>query len=142
VAGEEQRDRLVAHGAGAQRPALAVGGAQQHAEHARARVAAAAALAAQEQGRFWELHDWFFSAEARYDRDAILEEVGKLGMDPKRVAAELDSGIFEAKISADQAEAKRLGVQGTPTFFINGLRVMGAQPLDTLSGIVDAELRG
>lgn len=108
--------------------------------HGQARVAAAAALAAQEQGKFWALHDWFFSVDARYDREAILEEVGKLGMDAGRVASELDSGVFEARISADQAEAEKLGVQGTPTFFINGLRVTGAQPLETLSGIIDAEL--
>jgi protein-disulfide isomerase len=109
--------------------------------HEQARVAAAAALAAQEQGKFWQLHDWFFSVDARYDREAILEEVGKLGMDPGRVASALDSGVFEARISADQAEAKKLGVEGTPTFFINGLRVTGAQPLETLGGIIDAELR-
>jgi protein-disulfide isomerase len=108
--------------------------------HGQARLAAAAALAAQEQGHFWELHDWFFSIDARYDRDAILEEAGKLGLDAAKMAAELDSGVHEARISADQAEAKRLGVQGTPTFFINGLRVIGAQPLETLEGIVDAEL--
>jgi protein-disulfide isomerase len=108
--------------------------------HGQARLAAAAALAAQEQGHFWELHDWFFSVDARYDRDAILEEAGNLGMDRARISAELDSGVHEARISADQAEAKRLGVEGTPTFFINGLKVVGAQPLQTLEGIVDKEL--
>jgi len=108
--------------------------------HAQARLAADAALAANAQGHFWEFHDWLFSTDAALDAEALVAEAGKLGMNGARLRADLDSGRFEAQVSADQAEAKRLGVEGTPTYFINGLKVTGAQPAEVLAGIIDAEL--
>jgi protein-disulfide isomerase len=108
--------------------------------HAQARLAADAALAANAQGHFWELHDWLFSTDAALDTETLVAEAARLGMDGARLRADLDSGKFEAQVSADQAEAKRLGVEGTPTYFINGLKVTGAQPVEVLGQIIDAEL--
>jgi protein-disulfide isomerase len=108
--------------------------------HAHARLAATAALAAGEQGHFWEFHDWLFSGQATLDRDGLLAEAGRLGLDTARFTAALDSGRFDARIDADVAQATKLGVAGTPTFFVNGERIVGAQADDVFSQQIDAEL--
>lgn len=108
--------------------------------HDHARLAAAAALAAHDAGKFWKMHDWLFAHQDTLSRQTILEEAAKLGLDRRRLESDLDSGVYEARIEADQEQAKRAGVKGTPTFFINGERVQGAQPLETLSAIIDHDL--
>lgn len=109
-------------------------------QHPHARLAADAALAANAQGHFWQFYDWLYSSKATLETEALVAEAGRLGMDTARFRADLDSGTFEARVSADQAEAKRLGIAGTPTYFINGLRVTGAQPAEALEKLIDAEL--
>lgn len=92
-----------------------------HAEHA-----AEAAEAAGAQGRFWEMHDVLYEHQrALSDRDLIGYAAG-LGLDATRVARELEQGTFAAKVRADFRGGVRSGVNGTPTFFINGVRYDGS----------------
>ena len=108
--------------------------------HADARLAAKAGLAADRQGKFWEYHDALFEHQVELDRASLERYAEDLGLDMRRFRADLDSESVEAQLAEDAAEADRLGVRGTPTFFVNGRRITGAQPLDVFRGYVDAAL--
>jgi protein-disulfide isomerase len=109
--------------------------------HPHARLAAAASLAAEDQGKFWQLHDALFAHQGQLDRAGLEKRAEELGLDLSRFRSALDSGAAEARLAADEAEAQRLGVNGTPTFFINDRRVVGAQPAEALAAVIDEELK-
>jgi protein-disulfide isomerase len=97
--------------------------------HEHARLAARGALAADAQGRFWEFHDRLFARSGTsLDRAGLLKVAADLGLDTARFGRDLDDPKIEERIARDEADAKALGVNGTPTFFVNGRRVAGAQP--------------
>lgn len=108
--------------------------------HPKAPRAAAAAVAAQNQGRFWELHDRLFAQGAALDDDALIAHARAIGLDIERFKRDLEDPATQARVEADIAEAKKAGVQGTPTFFVNGERLVGAQPLDAFIPVVDRAL--
>jgi protein-disulfide isomerase len=108
--------------------------------HDRAKEAAAAALAANDQGKFWEYHDALFAHPDQLDRASLERRAQELGLDVIRFRASMDSQRTKDRLSADLADAQRLGVTGTPTFFVNGRRITGAQPVDTFATAIDAEL--
>jgi len=108
--------------------------------HASARPAAAAASCAAEQGRFWEVHDRLF-ATRELGTDAIRAFLaGQSGFDLGRYDVCLSSGRGEAVVAADMAAAARAQVDSTPHFFVNGVRVSGAQPFEAFSGLIESEL--
>jgi protein-disulfide isomerase len=109
--------------------------------HPNAKPAATAALAAHEQGKFWQYHDKLFANQKALDRASLEKYAQELGLDLGRFKAALDSNKFEAQISADMEEASRVGANGTPTFFINGRILVGAQPVDSFKRIIDEELK-
>ncbi len=109
--------------------------------HANARPAAAASLAANAQGKFWEYHDKLFAHQEALDRASLEKYAAELGLDMSKFKAALDSKKFDAQITADATEATRAGAEGTPTFFINGRKLVGAQPLDAFKTIIDEELK-
>jgi protein-disulfide isomerase len=108
--------------------------------HPNARPAAVASMAAGAQGRFWEMHDALFASQRELDRPHFVELAGKLGLDTARFQADLDSGRFDAQIDADSAQARKVGATGTPTFFVNGKRLVGAQPQSAFEAVIDAAL--
>ena len=108
--------------------------------HANARPAAMAALAANEQGKFWEYHDKLFSHQNALDRNSLEQYAQELGLDMTKFKAALDTKKFEPQIAADSAEGTRAGAEGTPTFFVNGQKIVGAEPFETFKGIIDTEL--
>jgi protein-disulfide isomerase len=108
--------------------------------HDNARLASRAAVAAAEQGKFWEYHDVVFSHQKALGRDALLGYAKDLGLDLVKFRAAMDSERSVAAIDADIAEAKRLSVMGTPAFFVNGRRIVGAQPLASFETVIDAAL--
>ncbi len=110
------------------------------AQHPNARTAALAAMAAHEQGRFWEFHDVLFANQRKLDRASLEDYARQVGLDVGRFKAALDSRQHDAHVSADMAEALRVGATGTPTFFINGRPVVGARPIDHFRRIIDEEL--
>lgn len=99
-----------------------------------------AALAAAAQGRFRPMNDRLFALGGRVDRAAVELLARELGLDMVRFRADLDTRLHRASIAADMADARTLGVTGTPTFFINGRPVHGNQPLRVFVDIVDQEL--
>ncbi len=109
--------------------------------HDKARLAAAAAMAAHEQGRFWEYHDALFAQQRALDRASLEALAQRLGLDLPRFRRALDSGAFDTYLDAEVQEAQRRGVTGTPTFFVNGTPLVGAQPLDAFVQHIDAALR-
>ncbi|MFP2910045.1 DsbA family protein [Pyxidicoccus sp. 3LFB2] len=109
--------------------------------HANAKPAAAAALAANEQGKFWEMHDKLFANQRALDRASLEKYAEELGLNMGKFKAALDSGKYTAQIEADSAEGSRLGANGTPTFFINGRTLVGAQPFEAFKRIIDEELK-
>ena len=108
--------------------------------HEAARLASRAALAAGEQGKFWEYHDVLFAHQDALGREALLGYAKDLGLDVARFQSAMDADRTGAAVDADIAEAKKLSVMGTPAFFVNGRRVVGAQPMAKFEGLVDEAL--
>jgi protein-disulfide isomerase len=109
--------------------------------HSRARPAALAALAAQEQGKYWEMHRALFQNSKDLSAEAIERKASEIGLDVARWKAALADAKLEERLRRDEAQAQALGVRGTPAFFINGRKVVGAQPVDVLKPIVEEELK-
>ena len=110
--------------------------------HPEAFPSAIAALCADDQGAFWPYHDKLFSDELGLSRDAYIQYAADLGLDSAAFEICLDSGKFDDFIQKDMDFALNLGVRSTPTFFINGLAVVGAQPFDVFKQVIDQELAG
>lgn len=110
--------------------------------HSQAALAAAAALAAHKQGKFWQLHDAMFEQHGHLSRAKILELAAGAGVDRKRFEADLDSpGIREA-VSRDVDDGYRAGVEGTPTLFVDGRHFNRPVQFDILKDVVEGELKG
>ncbi len=109
--------------------------------HPNAFKAAEASLCADEQDMFWPLHDLLFQEQDSLGVEAIKEKAGRLGLDAVAFAACLDSGKHAERIERDMREADRLGLNGTPFVFINGVQVPGgAAPYDVIATMIDQEL--
>ena len=109
--------------------------------HPNAKPAAAAAMAAHEQGKFWEMHDKLFANQRALDRASLEKYAQELNLDMGKFKAALDSGKYNEMIEADSAEGSRVGANGTPTFFINGRTLVGAQPIEAFKRVIDEELK-
>lgn len=109
--------------------------------HPKAQKAAEAARCAGEQGKFWEYHDLLFESQAQATTADFKRFAGQLKLDASRFATCLDSGRHVGAVAADIQEGTRLGITGTPTFFINGRLVVGALPLETFQRLIERELR-
>jgi protein-disulfide isomerase len=108
--------------------------------HNNAMPASELALEANEQGKFWEMHDKLFENQQALERDKLEGYAKELGLNAAKVKAALDSGKHKAAIEADQGLARSLGASGTPSFFINGRSLRGAQPFDAFKAVIDEEL--
>ena len=104
--------------------------------HPDAQLAAQAAMAAREQGKFWEMHDLLYANQAALKREDLLRTATKLGLDMDRFSKDLDSDRVKQIVVADFFEGMKLGVQGTPTFFINGKSYSGAMPYEKVKQLV------
>jgi protein-disulfide isomerase len=109
--------------------------------HPAAAICAAAALAAHNQGKFWQLHDLMFANRSKLGRPAILAWAAQIGLDMKRFTQDLDSDPIKKAVLRDSADGDKAGVEGTPTIFINGQRYNGEYDLDTIRPILDGELK-
>jgi protein-disulfide isomerase len=108
--------------------------------HADAALAAEAAVAAEWQGKFWEMHDALFAHQADLGRGGLEARAMELGLDLTKFRQALDTHAARPRVDADLALAQKLGVRGTPTFFLNGRTVMGAQPFAEFKKVIDDEL--
>ena len=103
--------------------------------------AALAAECADEQGAFWEFHNLLFSGEySNLDRDAFTAYAEQLDLDVEGLLACVDEERYGDEVEADARYASGLGITGTPTFFINGIPMVGAQPLEAFVQIIEYEL--
>ncbi|MGB8931984.1 MAG: thioredoxin domain-containing protein [Anaeromyxobacteraceae bacterium] len=107
--------------------------------HSNAVPAATAAEAAGAQGKFWPMHDKLF-ASASLDRAALEQAATELGLDLKGFRAALDGQRSADRIRRDQELVRGVGAGGTPTFFINGRKLVGAQPFERFKAVIDGEL--
>jgi protein-disulfide isomerase len=108
--------------------------------HAGALPAAVAARCAGEHGRYWEYHDLLFVAQPAFSKTDLLGYAARLGLPAEPFAACLESARHRDAVLADFAEGRAGGVQGTPTFFVNGRRLVGAQRLQAFQKAVQDAL--
>ena len=103
-------------------------------------VAAQAANCAGKQGAYWAYHDSLFNGELGLGAEAYQAYAARLQLDPQALAACVAAGGEQAEVESDARAASALGVSGTPTFFINGIPLVGAQPLAQFRSVIDGEL--
>jgi protein-disulfide isomerase len=102
--------------------------------------AAQAAECANEQGEFWEFHDLLFSGGLGLDENAYREYAATVGIDPDSLMQCVNEERYADEVEEDAQYALNLGANGTPTFFINGIPLVGARPLSDFETIIDEEL--
>ena len=107
--------------------------------HKFAQPAARAALAAQEQGKFWELHDKLFAAE-KINNEVIKELYSSMDLDIEKFEKDMNSSKIKTKLQKDIIQAQKAGVTGTPTVFING-RLPRQRSLQGFQLLIDDELK-
>jgi protein-disulfide isomerase len=110
--------------------------------HPRAQLAAEAARCAGDQGKFWEYHDTLYGNSPKLGAAELKTYAKNVGLDPAPFEQCLTSGKYKAAVQKDLSEGAKLGLTGTPTFFINGREISGAQPLEAFAAIIDEELAG
>jgi protein-disulfide isomerase len=103
--------------------------------------AAEAAEAAGEQGKFWEYYDLLFEAQGKLTSDDLKNYAKGLGLDMTKFNAAVDSEKYKDKVMADLADGEKLGVDATPTFFINGKKYVGVQTYDQFKAIIEDGLK-
>lgn len=109
--------------------------------HPYAPKAAEASLCANDQGKFWEMHDAMFGDQKKLSVSDLKQTAGRLGMNQKKFDQCLDSGRYVEQVQNDEKEGQRAGINGTPAMFINGTYVEGGSvPYSVLSALLDKEL--
>jgi protein-disulfide isomerase len=108
--------------------------------HKQAPKAAEAAICAQDQGKFWEYHDTLFKNQEKLMPDDLKQHAQSIGLDSAKFEECLNSGKHAELVKKDMAAGQKAGVTGTPAFFINGMMISGAQPIDEFKRLIDAEL--
>ncbi|NQU31431.1 MAG: DsbA family protein [Anaerolineae bacterium] len=108
----------------------------------RAFPAAEAAMCASEQDAYWPYHDKLFSYEYGLSDDAYIQYAEDLNLDMDSFNTCMSEHRYQEFIQNDMDFATQLGIQSTPTFFINGLALVGAQPIGAFKQVIDLELAG
>jgi protein-disulfide isomerase len=108
--------------------------------HQNAMPAAQAAMAANAQGKFAEMHEKLFANSSSLSRDKYLQLAAEIGLDVKKFTSDIDGQAYKKTIDAETAEAMNVGATGTPASFVNGRFLSGAQPYAAFKKIIDEEL--
>ena len=109
--------------------------------HPEARPAAEAAQCAFEQNKFWEFHNGLFRSQTALSNNLYMELADKINLDINEFEKCYSSGRFRSRVNDDFNVGRDLGVTGTPTFFVNGRPLVGAQPLEAFMAVIESELR-
>src|SRR5580704_6988582 len=108
--------------------------------HQNAPLAAEAAVAAEAQGKFWEMHDKMFANQQALDRAGLEKDAQEIGLDMAKFKTALDTHAGKVRVDTDLAAGKQIGVQGTPNFYIDGHNIVGAQPYEEFKKFIDEEI--
>jgi protein-disulfide isomerase len=108
--------------------------------HPEAFKAAEAGQCAREQGKFWEYHDRLFANQQALQIDALKKHAADAGLDTAKFGACLDTAKYSDRVQEQMGIGARLGVSSTPTVFVNGRLISGAQPFDVFAAVIDEEL--
>lgn len=108
--------------------------------HPQAELAAQAARCAGDQGKFWQYHDTLYQNAPKLHRDNLKTYAKEVGLNTASFDQCLASGKHKAGVQQDLNEGAKLGLTGTPSFFINGRELSGAQSVEAFSAIIDDEL--
>lgn len=108
--------------------------------HAEAPKAAEAAHCAGEQGKYWEMHDKLFADQRALHVPQLKQSALAIGLDAAKFDQCLDSGKHAVLVTAGMAQGEKLGVNSTPSLYINGRALIGAQPFEQFKAVIDEEL--
>jgi protein-disulfide isomerase len=108
--------------------------------HPNARPAAEAAVCADQQGKFWAFHDRLFGSPDKLTGADLKAHAAAAGVDTAKFNACVDGKLTKDAVELDIKEANAVGVSATPTFFVNGRSLEGAQPFDAFKRLIDEEL--
>ncbi len=110
--------------------------------HKEAEPAHRAALAAGKQGKFWQMHDKVFANQKALKTPGTLDKYAQeIGLNMEKYKKDMESAELKKQVQDEMAMGKTVGVRGTPAFFINGTRLVGAQPIAKFKQVIDAELK-
>ncbi len=109
--------------------------------HPNAMPAAEAAEAAREQGKFWQMHDLLFANQQELSPAKYEAWAKQIGLDLGKFKQSVEAHRNKARIDEDLALAQKLGANGTPAFFVNGEKLMGAQPFEAFQAVIDRQLQ-
>jgi len=109
--------------------------------HQDAPLAHKAALSAREQGKFWEMHDLIFLRQSAIKREHLIQYAKEIDLDVDQFIRDMDSKKYTEEIDRDIKEGRTIGVRGTPTFFVNGHRLVGARSMGSFVAIIEKILQ-
>jgi len=108
--------------------------------HPDAQLAAEAAEAAAAQGKFWEMHELLYEHQGELDREHLDDYASEIGLDVERFERELDAGAYAERVREDFLGGVRSGANGTPTFYLNGVRYDGPWDFESLAEEIEKPL--
>jgi len=109
--------------------------------HPNSYNASLAAECANEQAKFWEYHEYLFEHNTRHEAPYLEQYAKELGLDTQRFNLCFENQRYKEKVDDDLRSGSKIGVPGTPTFFINGLSIIGAKSEQEFFDIIDKELK-
>lgn len=109
--------------------------------HDKAPKAGEAAQCAADQGKFWEMHDLLFASQDKLEVADLKKKAEQLKLDAAKFNKCLDGGQHAKRVAQDRDIGDQLGISGTPTFLVNGLKLVGAVPIEQFKKVIDEELR-
>lgn len=108
--------------------------------HHLARPAHEAARCAGVSGKYWAYHDVLFRTQPAFERAELVQYAVDVGIEREPFVRCLEDHRFRSDVQADVDQARALGVSGTPTFFVNGTKLVGAQPVESFRDAIEAAL--
>ena len=108
--------------------------------HPEAPKASEAAYCAGDQGKYWEMHDRLFANQQMLQVPALKQHAAELKLDAAAFGQCLDSGKHAARVAENKKSGEKLGISSTPTLYVNGRPVVGAQPFEHFKTVIDEEL--
>src|SRR5690606_7573679 len=110
--------------------------------HKDAEPAHRAGIAAQNQGKFWEMHDLLFADKSKRTEEDFVAFAGQIGLDVAKFKKDFSDPATAQRVKDDMAECSKMEVRGAPGFLINGRLLSGARPMPDFKKVLDEELNG